>query len=174
MNRAGSRTLAVSLSIAVALQALLVPGALAANGTVTGRLLVQGVTVPPGSVVRATPAEGGPAVTSALSPDLAYSFASLSEGSYLFEVVDKGGHVVGTGIRTHVPAGQVQLDLVVKPQGPPGTATPRPPKPAGGGTMSKGKKWGIIGGVVGGLVVAAAAASGGSSSSDHQGSPSGP
>ena len=173
MNRIVSRALAVSLLLLAPLQMLVAPGAVAGNGTVTGRLLVQGVTVPPGSVVRATPAEGGQAVTSALTPDLTYSFASLSEGSYLFEVVDKGGHVIGTGIKTHVPTGQVQLDLVVKPQGPPGTATPHPAKPAGS-HMSNGKKWGIIGGVVGGLLVAGAAASGGSSSSDHQGSPSGP
>jgi hypothetical protein len=107
---------------------------LAANGSVRGRLAIEGGSAPPGAIVRATPLDGGQPVTTALNADNTYEFPALKEGAYLFEVIGSEGRPLGAGTRTLVPPGVLQLNLKVRMQpaaAPPVMTRPvAPPKPA--------------------------------------------
>ena len=124
MTRGLHRRIALWMLLGLLLQLPGVLQLLAANGSVRGRLTVEGGTPPPGAVVRATPLDGGPASTAALGADLGYQFPQLKEGAYLFELVSPDGRPLGAGTRTLVPPGILQLNLRVKMQ-----PAPAPPPP---------------------------------------------
>ena len=149
----------------------------AADGAVRGRIVVEGGTLPQGSLVKATPLDGGAPSVTPVAPDGTYQFPRLAEGAYLFEVTDPGGAVLGTGTRTLVPPGALQLNLRANVQPvavptPPSDVPPEPPKPPRppkDATWSA-KKWSVVGIIVGGLAVGVAAGNDDGSS----GSPSTP
>ena len=97
MTRGLHRRIALWMLLGLLLQLSGVLQLLAANGSVRGRLTVEGGTPPPGAVVRATPLDGGPASTAALGADLGYQFPQLKEGAYLFELVSPDGRPLGAG-----------------------------------------------------------------------------
>src|SRR6266849_8492857 len=108
----------VALLILVAFAACLsgVPEALAANGSVRGRISVQGGALPPGTEVHATPAGGKTFLTGTIEPGGTFAMRAVPEGSYLFEVVGPDGTVFGA-VKTRVPPSDLQLNMIawVKP-----------------------------------------------------------
>ncbi len=128
----------VALLILVAFAACLsgVPEALAANGSVRGRISVQGGALPPGTEVHATPAGGKTFLTGTIEPGGTFSMRAVPEGSYLFEVVGPDGTVFGA-VKTRVPPSDLQLNMIawVKPAPvapAPGPAPAAAPTPAAG------------------------------------------
>lgn len=159
-----------------------VPLALAAAGSVRGRVTVPGGgTLPPGSIVRATPRGGGATFSSdPIKADGTYQIPQLPQGAYVFEIVGPDGRVLGSATTMVAPM-PVTVNLVasVPSAGPAPTPTPSPgptpaatpaptptPSPAG----PNKKQWITLGTILGGLGIGAAIGSGG----DSNGSPSQP
>ncbi len=198
MNRHVARLTAIALCFMLALNLVGVSQALAANGSVQGRVTVDSGTLPKGSVVRATPLSGGGApVRAPIGPDGSYAIAQLPEGAYQFEVVGPDGAILGPARKTLVSPKAIQLNLTARgvAPAPPAPAAPAPAKPApppspppvsprpepapGGKDKFKGspapskvtntKKWGIVAAIVGAAAIGVAASGG-----DGDGSPSQP
>jgi len=138
MIRGARRRTALWLSVFFLFQSAGALQLLAANGSVRGRLTIEGGSPPPGALIRATPLDGGAPATSPLATDLSYQFPALKEGAYLFEIIDASGHALAPGVKTLVPPGVLQLNLRVKLQAAPPVSTPesspQEPVPARPGT----------------------------------------
>ena len=130
----------VALLILVAFAACLsgVPEALAANGSVRGRISVQGGALPPGTEVHATPAGGKTFLTGTIEPGGTFSMRAVPEGSYLFEVVGPDGTVFGA-VKTRVPPSDLQLNMIAWVKPAPVAPAPGPaPAPAAAPTPAAG------------------------------------
>ncbi len=142
---------------------------LAANGSVEGRVIVEGGKLPQGTIVRATEISGAASLRATIQDDGTYKIPSIPEGPYRFELVAPDGTVLGT-TRTLITPSAVQLNLkaTVRPSAPtpPESETPKvaPPKttpPKVGKKPPKTpwstkKKWGVTGSIVGAIGLALA------------------
>jgi hypothetical protein len=177
MTRVPTRALAAALLGVFLLHPALAGLALAANGSVQGRVNAVGGPLPPGTIVRATPLGGGAALASPVAADGTYVIRQIPEGAYQFDVIAPDGSQLGTA-KTLVTPAPLQLNLMakiappaVKPSPdetkPPGvTPTPPPPGPNGG----TGRAWKITAAILGGLAVGVAVAD----DDDDDASPSAP
>ncbi|MFQ5890809.1 MAG: carboxypeptidase regulatory-like domain-containing protein [Gemmatimonadota bacterium] len=168
-----------------------VPLASAADGSVFGRVRAESGQLPPGSLVRATPRDGGPAITVPIRADGTYEIPGLPEGAYRLEVLGPKSDALAPGLPVLVETFGTPIDLSVAMAAvpPPGTgeqpsANPRAEKEQGAeaeepgeegeaddgnpGISSKTKKaWLIVIASVVGLGIGIAAAD-----DDEEGSPS--
>lgn len=157
------RQLGVILILLTAFAGLPASTVLAANATVHGRLFTEGVAIPPGSIVRAIPEGGGPAIDVPVAKDNSFLLSQISEGTYSVEVIDPKGRILGTA-RAVIPAKASALDITVygHPTGasayigaPPATTnSARLIPPAGAGGISTAVLvWSIVGGLVVGYFI---------------------
>jgi len=157
------RQLSVLLVLLTAVAGLPASTALAATGTVHGRLISEGVVIPPGSIVRVIPEGGGTPIDVAIATDNSFLLSQISEGTYSVEVIDPKGRILGTA-RAVIPAKASALDVTVygHPTGasayigpPPATTTSaRLVPPAGAGGVSTAiVVWSIVGALVVGYFV---------------------
>ncbi len=125
MSRHLSRLVALALCVGFGAHLVGVPFALAATGSVRGRVIPESGPVPSGCTVRATPLDGGAPTTVAVGSDGTFQMAQLPEGAYKFEVLGPGGTLLGPATKTLVSPMQLQLNLRVKAI--PAAATAPPP-----------------------------------------------
>jgi hypothetical protein len=138
---------------------------LAATGAVKGKVTPSTGTLPKGTVVRVTRLPGESyTLRVPIQPDGTYAIPQLAQGEYRFEVLDPSNKVIGSTKSMVNPATDNVISL---------ECTPRAVASAGS-RMSKGARWGWIGGGVGAVAVVAAASGGKDHKCDHDISPAKP
>jgi hypothetical protein len=167
MTRIPTRVLVAALLGVILLHPAFAGLALAASGTVQGRVNPMGGPLPPGTIVRATPLGGGAPLAAPVAADGTYVIRQIPEGAYQFDVIGPDGTQLGTA-KTLVTPAPLQLNLVARvaaPPPPPPPAVPREEpedeseeaiaKPPRDGT---GRGWKITAAILGGLAVGVALA----------------
>src|SRR5258706_8018941 len=138
---------------------------LAATGAVRGKVTPSTGTLSKGTVVKVTHLPGNSyTLRVPIQPDGTYAIPQLAQGEYRFDVLDPSNKVIGS-TKSMVNPG---TDNVISLQ-----CTPRAVAPAGRG-VSKGARWGWIGGGVGAVAIVAAANGGTDHKCDRDISPAKP
>ena len=163
MLRHRSRSLVVFILLSAMFHLGGVSLLLAANGSVEGRVIVEGGKLPQGTIVRATEISGAASLRATIQDDGTYKIPSIPEGPYRFELVAPDGTILGT-TRTLITPSVVHLNLkaTVRPSAltAPKPETPKaaPPKPTPPKVdykkppktpWSNKEKWAVAGSIIG-------------------------
>jgi len=162
------RVIAVALIVGLVAHTTGVSWVFAGSSVVRGKVVLQVGTPPPtGSMVQATPLNGGETQFASVGENGTYIFSELPEGEYQFDVVGPDGTIFEPGsglVQTLVPSSGISiLNMDVISTGlavaPPAGQEPEQEK------KSKRKVvWWVVGGVVAAVAIIALAGEGSESS----------
>ncbi len=116
--------------------------ALAASGSLRGRVAVERGFLPEGSMLRATPLDAGVILTATIGADGTYTLPQVPEGAYVLEVIGPDGALLGGGTRTLVSPMALQVNLKLREVAAraPSGAAPAAPEPRSAEAAAAGEK----------------------------------
>ena len=173
------RLIAVALIVGLVAHTTGVSWVLAGASVVRGKVVLQDGTPPPtGSMVQATPLNGGETQFASVGENGTYIFSELPEGEYQFDVVGPDGTIFEPGsslVQTLVPSSGISILNLDVTSTALAAAPPTGPVPEEKKKSKRKVVWWVVGGVVAAVAIIALAGGGSESSpEDPPMSPSAP